>query len=379
MSIEKVIIIIPTYNESATIAETVSQVFNTTLAIQTKEIHVLVFDSNSTDDTQAQVRNLQSAYPKLHLLSEPQKTGLGSAYMQAMRYAMDELSADIVMEFDADLSHQPKYIAPMLANLDKHDVVVGSRYIPGGSIPNDWGWHRKLLSSLGNFVARTVLTRKYKDFTSGFRATRTQALKKALPKVFLSNNYAYKIHLMWSLYKNKAKISEYPIEFIDRTQGKSKLPRNSIVDSLRVLFLLRFAEGKSYFKMCLVGLSGVAIQYLVYNLLRIELSPFNSAQCAVVAAMMNNFTFNNLFTFKDRRLGSRSQLLKPFALFISYSGLMIVFQSYWLEFGIRIFGTGYLKENVIIGTSIVLASFLNYFIFSRFLWRDKKISHLSAA
>ena len=373
MSIEKVVIIIPTYNEALVIEETLLTLFQATAGILDKEIHVLIFDSASKDNTQDIVVGLQANNNCLHLKTEPQKTGLGAAYLQAMRHAMTVLSADIIIEFDADLSHQPKYIAPILEKMHTHDVVVGSRYVRGGRIPKEWGWHRKLLSVFGNYIARSILTFKYKDFTSGFRATRRLALEKSLPETFLSNQYAYKLQLLWLLHKSKARICEHPIEFIDRQKGLSKLPANSIIDSLRVLFILRFYELKSYFKMCLVGLSGVAIQGLVYNILRVFMSPIIAAQFAVMAAIANNFVLNNRFTFKRIPSTYRYQRAKSFGLFVGYSALMVVFQSYWLHLGIKYFGTGFLKENLTIFVGMIIGSFINYVTYSRLIWREKKL------
>lgn len=237
---QKVVIIIPTYNEKEVIAETLSELSKVHEACINFSLQVLIFDSASTDGTQQIVSELQKQYSWLCMQTEASKSGLGSAYVQAMRYALHDMHADIVIEFDADLSHQPKYLMPMLEAIKTNDVVIGSRYIKGGSIPKDWGLHRKLISILGNQVARVILTRKYKDFTSGFRLTRSQHLQKALTHKFISNNYAYKLQLLWILHKNKAKIIEFPIDFIDRAKGKSKLPANSIVDSLHVILLLRW-------------------------------------------------------------------------------------------------------------------------------------------
>jgi dolichol-phosphate mannosyltransferase len=130
----------------------------------------------------------------------------------------------------------------MIEAIGEHDVVLGSRYVPGGSIPKDWGMQRKLISILGNQVAKLILTRKYKDFTSGFRMTRREHLQKAIENGFLSNHYAYKLHLLWALHVNGARVYEHPISFVDRVKGKSKLPANSIVDSLRVLLKLRLSK-----------------------------------------------------------------------------------------------------------------------------------------
>lgn len=370
MIIEKVVIIIPTYNEAAVIQETLDAVFNVTRDNLTANIHVLVFDSASTDNTQRIVMDMATRNNKLHLQTELKKTGLGSAYLQAMHYAIKEMGADIVFEFDADLSHKPEYIAPMLEKIKTGDVVVGSRYIAGGSIPENWGWHRKVLSVLGNWVARAVLTPAYKDFTSGFRVTRCHILQQVLPEKFLSNHYAYKLQLLWLLHKNKAKIYEYPIKFIDREKGTSKLPANSVIDSLRVVFTLRYYELKRYLKMCVVGFSGMAVQFLVYNLCREYLSPFSATQFAVSAAILNNFILNSQFTFKHRSHASHIQKVKALGVFLSYSVAIIYLQSYWLDVGLKLLGGGHLKENAIMFTGMILGSFLNYFIYSRIVWRE---------
>ena len=368
MNIKKVVIIIPTYNEALVIEKTIHEVYKA-LSVVDLNVHILIFDSCSTDNTQEVVLGLKATYPNVHLQTEPKKTGLGSAYLQAMNFALTELNADIVFEFDADLSHQPQYLLPMIEQMRTHDVVVGSRYVKGGSIPQNWGWNRKLLSIVGNYVARVMLTPKYKDFTSGFRATHYLVLNKVLPKQFISNNYAYKLELLWSLHKSKAKIIEHPIEFIDREQGQSKLPANSILDSLRVLTTLRYRELKSYLSMCTVGLVGLILQCIIYNFLRLKFSPLFAAQIAVSAAIINNFILNSQFTFKNRLISNQ---VKSAAVFIGYSFLMIGFQSSWVQIGVHYFGMGYLKENIIVASGVAIGSLLNYIFYSRIIWPEKK-------
>lgn len=370
---EKVVIIIPTYNEASVIQTTIEQVFASVERTARYEIHILIFDSDSTDNTQQIVAALQNNYSNLHLCNEPTKSGLGSAYLQAMNYALTSLDADIIFEFDADLSHQPKYILPMLDMLQTCDCVLGSRYVKDGSIPKDWELHRKLFSILGNYVARAILTPKYKDFTSGFRATRRQQLLKILPRSFLTNHYAYKIQLLWLLHKNKAKIREYPIDFIDRNEGYSKLPKNSIVDSLRVVFTLRYHEIKRYLKMCLVGSLGIAVQFITYNILReyFQFSPFQASQIAVCAAIINNFILNNKITFGDKNKTAWSLKLRRLLLFTLYSVFIINLQSFWLRFGVLCFGGGPLRENIIMGAGIGFMSVLNYYAYSRHIWAEQ--------
>lgn len=244
MKPEIAVIIIPTYNESEVIQETIHAISAIRAQVQKKRLVVLIFDSASKDDTVALVQQLQAQYDWLYLQQEPCKTGLGSAYYQAMHFAHSQLNADIVIEFDADLSHQPKYLLPMLDYIDQNDVVMGSRYVVGGKLPGDWAVYRKVISKLGNWFARLVLTRKYKDFTSGFRATRKTCLERAIQKPFLSQHFGYKLDFLWRLHQMQATIHEFPIEFVDREKGQSKLPRNSIMESLKVILNLRFHSMK---------------------------------------------------------------------------------------------------------------------------------------
>lgn len=242
-----IIIIIPTYNEEDSIAKTLPELEAVLAQIQEHQTQVLIFDSQSQDQTLARVRELQQQYPNIILQIEAQKSGLGGAYVQAMQYAMGVLHADLVFEFDADGSHQPQYIPKMIDMIMQGaDVVVGSRYVPGGKVDVNWPWYRLWISKLGNFVARFFLTWRYKDFTSGFRATKTIFLAPALAQGLLSKNYAYKLHLLWALHQQGAKIVELPITFVDREQGYSKFPKNNIQESLQVVILLRLREIKRY-------------------------------------------------------------------------------------------------------------------------------------
>lgn len=244
---KQVVIIIPTFNEQDSIEKTILDLENVILQINSHTISILVFDSSSTDNTQKIVKQLQNEFENIFLMTEPKKSGLGSAYVKAMTYVMNEINPDIIFQFDADGSHQPKYIPAMLELLNKEaDVVVGSRYVSGGSIPSNWAFHRKLLSRAGNLIIRLFLTKKYSDYTTGFRGLYVKTLRQISLNA-LSNNYTFLLNQIWSLHKAGAKIKEYPIEFIDREKGYSKLPLNNITDSLKLVICLRFLEIKRYF------------------------------------------------------------------------------------------------------------------------------------
>lgn len=373
---EKVIIIIPTYNEAKTIGQTITELEKTftTIDVAKYEMHILIFDSNSPDRTAKIVKQLQSQYQNLHLATEKQKSGLGSAYIKAITYAIDELDADIIFEFDADGSHQPKYLTLMMNEFTKGaDVVVGSRYIKGGRIPKNWSLDRKILSYGGNLIARLFLTRKYKDFTSGFRGTRTSFLKKIPYQKLFSKNYAYKLHLFWMLHKAKARIVEYPIEFIDRKIGYSKFPKNNVYESLKVVILLRFFELKRYIQVCFVGLGGMIVQLILYNLLRLIHTPVILANLlGIEAAIVTTFMLNNIFTFKDYKMTRQhgaKYITKKFIQFNLCSVGSILIQTGLLALVIAILGTGFWKENITVFIGIIIGSIINYFIYSRWIWK----------
>ncbi|MDF1795331.1 MAG: glycosyltransferase family 2 protein [Coxiellaceae bacterium] len=369
----KVVIIIPTYNEADCIESTLlglQQVFS---HIPQHDMHILIFDSSSTDNTQPIIKRLQQQCPNIHLATEPVKSGLGSAYIKAMHHAIENMQADVVFEFDADGSHQPKYLPGMIKALDEGaDVVVGSRYVPGGQTDVGWPWYRKLISQLGNIVARTLLTRKYKDMTSGFRGTKVEYLKKVNIDKLLSKNYAYKIHLFWALHKVGAKIVEFPIEFIDRQQGYSKFPKNNATESLKVVFLLRLYEMRRYFAMGLIGILGMVVQLIAFNLLRHVWQPEYANIVGIELAIISNFILNNRISFHDRRLRRHHPLRSWFKKLLQFNLLSLgamAIQTLVLTIGLDVFGYGVWEENLFVFVGIVLGSVYNYVVYSKFVWK----------
>ncbi len=238
-----VVIIVPTYNEEGHIVNTLQLLEHEMAQINNHVFDILVFDSCSTDKTIPYVQSLQTKFNNIHLVVEAKKSGLGGAYIQAMHYVMQTFNADVIFEFDADGSHQPKYIPVMMNAIEKGaDVVVGSRYVPGGKIEANWAWNRRLISRVGNWVARLFLTRKFRDITSGLRASKVSLLKTIPLEKLLSKNYAYKIHLFWELHQRTDAIVEVPITFLDRTYGVSKFPKNNMWESLKVVVMLRLRK-----------------------------------------------------------------------------------------------------------------------------------------
>ena len=160
-------------------------------------MHVLVVDDHSPDGTADAVRELMATYPNLHLITG-EKEGLGAAYIRGMTYALQELRAEAVMEMDADFSHKPADVPRLLAALDEGaDFVIGSRYVPGGSIPENWGRLRQAISRWGNIFARYLAgLYRVKDCTAGFRAIRGSLLKRIDFSSLKVQGYAFQIALL---------------------------------------------------------------------------------------------------------------------------------------------------------------------------------------
>lgn len=372
----KTVIIIPTYNEKENIEKIINNLQATFKHVDEQyQMHILVVDDSSPDGTAKIVKKLMKGNDKLHLFNNPQKKGLGAAYIKGMNYAIDKLKAGLIFEFDADGSHQPKYIAPMLAEIGKGaDVVVGSRYVPGGSMPEDWGLDRKIISFLGNLIARGVLlTFQYKDMTSGYRLSKTSFLKKVGLNNLLSMQYAYKIHLYYALHKAGAKIVEFPIDFIDRTKGKSKFPKNNIIDSLRVVFTLRWRQSQRFIKVGIVGGIGAVIQFSIFNFLRLTLAPEYANAIAVEIAVISNFIINNLWTFKDRRIAFKKagKLILKFLQFNLVSLGSILIQFVVMKIGVGILGRSFWLENMLVAIGILIGLIWNYTMYTRLIWKKK--------
>ncbi|MCS6809031.1 MAG: polyprenol monophosphomannose synthase [Bacteroidota bacterium] len=228
----KVLIIIPTYNESnniCAITEAICAVDPT--------LDILVVDDNSPDGTANLVRAIQQANPRLHLLERAGKLGLGTAYCEGFIWAM-ERGYDIVFEMDADFSHDPKEIPNFLQAIEYADVVIGSRYSRGVNVVN-WPMQRLLLSWCANLYTRWITRMPIYDATSGFKCFRTEVLRGVNLRDIRSNGYAFQIEMNFKLWHRGARILEIPIVFVDRRSGVSKMSKHIIWEAAWLVWKLR--------------------------------------------------------------------------------------------------------------------------------------------
>jgi apolipoprotein N-acyltransferase len=221
----RVLVVLPTYNERETIAAVLAGV----LAVG-PNVHALVVDDNSPDGTGEVVAAMAEQDPRVRMVRRSGKLGLASAYILGFRTAVDE-GYDVVVEMDADLSHRPQDLPALLSGSVDRDLVIGSRYVPGGQVTN-WSKLRVALSKAGNAYARVVLGLPITDATSGFRAYRREALSTLLEGGIRSDGYAFQIELAYRAWRAGLDIGEVPITFREREHGRSKLSRRIVAEAL---------------------------------------------------------------------------------------------------------------------------------------------------
>jgi dolichol-phosphate mannosyltransferase len=232
----KIIQLIPTYNEAENLPVLVSALFS----LGIPNFNILVLDDNSPDGTGEVAKRLSAEYEgRISVLHRQVKEGLGKAYVQGIRYALDQ-SADVIGMMDADLSHPPERLPAMLEALQSADLVIGSRYVPGGGLDEEWPFWRKALSGFGNFYARTILSLPVKDATGGFRLWRRSALEAIPFEESRSNGYIFQVEMAYLAKLAGLTFAEVPIYFAERTYGESKMSlRIQIEAALRVWQLRR--------------------------------------------------------------------------------------------------------------------------------------------
>ncbi|MFN0206321.1 MAG: polyprenol monophosphomannose synthase [Planctomycetota bacterium] len=227
------LIICSTYNECENIAPLAKEILS-----NAPEANVLVVDDNSPDGTGQIVRDLIKTEPRVHLLARPGKLGLGTAILDGMQWGLDR-GYDPICTMDADFSHHPRYLPAILAGSQKYDVMIGSRYIPGGGTKN-WGISRQILSRTSNLVSRILLGFPTKDCTGCYRAYRADLLKKIDRKSIKSSGYSFVEEVLELCYRAKASMGETPIIFEDRRAGSSKISRKEVYKAVLTLFRLRW-------------------------------------------------------------------------------------------------------------------------------------------
>jgi len=233
MNENRTLVVVPTYNERNNIVLLLDEVLE-----QSPSIDVLVVDDSSPDGTGELVRKNDNYNRRIFLITQPSKQGLGKAYQCGYQYAIDRCYP-YVIGMDADFSHDPADINKFIRAVQSADYIVGSRWIPRGGLI-DWPWHRLLLSRVANFYIYILHGTGIHDATSGFQCFRREVLDKIRLEEMHSSGYSFQLEAKYRAYLAGFRLMEVPIIFKDRTHGVSKIPRETVFETLWVALLLRF-------------------------------------------------------------------------------------------------------------------------------------------
>lgn len=373
-----VVIVMPAWNEAENIKRMIEELVKREFPTIDADMQLLIVDNHSTDGTTEIVENAAKTYKHVHII-EQDKSGLGWAYVRGMQYAMDILKADAVMEMDADFQHPPRFVKPMVdAYLKGAEYVIGSRYIKGGSVPKEWAASRKAVSFFGNlFIRMMLLNFKIHDLTTGFRLTKVKGVleKIELEKLRDLDRFAYKVDLVYQSMKNSGKTVEVPLEFEARTKDKSKFNWKEMVSTFKLAIILGIKDKARFLKFATVGFTGFVVNYLGLELLkRYGLTTFLATLFATEMAIISNFIFNNIWTFKDKIITSFKDLIVQFFKFNFSSLFAVIVQPFIVSGATKLFGDTSLVHLVALVFALVFVIVpYNYVVYNLFIWRTWKL------
>jgi dolichol-phosphate mannosyltransferase len=225
-------VVIPTFNERENLPPLVAQL------MELPRVRVLVVDDGSPDGTGDAAERLAGQFPgRIDVIHRPGPGGLGSAYIEGMQRAL-AFDTDLIAQMDADLSHDVRYLPAMMAATAGADLVIGSRYVPGGGVSN-WSLDRRLLSRFANFYVRVVTGLPVRDATAGYRCWRRETLLALPLRTLKSNGYSFQVEMAWETARRGLRVTEVPIVFVERAQGRSKMNRSVILESVVMPWRLR--------------------------------------------------------------------------------------------------------------------------------------------
>ena len=224
MTSRSALVVVPTFNERANLPVLVNTL------MQQPAVKVIVVDDHSPDGTGELADALARTYlGRIEVMHRRERPGLGRSYIDGLEKAIRE-PVDVVCQMDADLSHDPEHLPDLIAATDRADVVIGSRYVPGGQVVN-WPLRRQVLSRFANAYIRTVTRLAAHDCTSGYRCWRREALARLPLDRFISDGYSFLVEMLYAASRRGCRIAEVPITFVERGQGESKLSRAVLLES----------------------------------------------------------------------------------------------------------------------------------------------------
>lgn len=363
----KAVVILPTFNERENIIPMLELLTNVTGKIPGYSFSIVVADDSSPDGTPQEVSKYKKTHKNVYLTSGP-KLGLGKALLRGMRFALETLRADVIAQLDADLSHDPRALPAFFKKYEQgHDFVVGSRYIRGGSIPQNWAPHRKIYSVIGNSIVRFGLGfTKVHDWTGGYRLY--------LPKYVIMNEneleqysgYVFQIAFLHKSILGGADVGEVPIHFTDRRFGYSKIAPMEYIKNIFVYIGQQRLKGP-FGKFLVVGTVGFIINTVILELfVWLGFHPTIGSAIGAEASIISNFLLNNSWTFRSRKISGNSLIGKFFQFNMTSLGAILI-QVGTIAAGGYFFGVSTYRIFYILGTILGIA--WNYTMYSKVIWK----------
>lgn len=320
----RVVVIVPTYNEK----DNLPKLLDALLGLRVDGLEVLVVDDNSPDGTGAIADSYAKKHPAVHVLHRTEKAGLGAAYAAGFRWALKE-HYDYVVSMDADFSHNPEDVPRLLAEKETAAIVVGSRYIPGGSIVG-WDWRRYANSYGANIATKLLLGLPVRDATAGFKVYTADFLRSIDLDALIASGYAFQVEMLSLAHQQGLPIAEIPITFVDRRVGESKISGELSRSAKVVLKLATKREGlRQFIKFALVGLMNVGVDWSIFFLLDhfTPLPKVGSKFLSFVFGATNSYIFNRRWTFRSTDPEIGRQFVKFFL--VASIGSLLNTGIYW--------------------------------------------------
>lgn len=373
----KVVVTIPTYNERENITVLLDGLREAFKPVTNHTISYLVVDDNSPDGTANVVASYQKTHKNVFIITG-KKEGLGRALLRGMAEAFGKMGADVVLQMDADLSHDPKIAPKLLAEIDNGaNFAIGSRYIKGGGIPENWGVIRKIYSVVGNTIVRFGLWHpRVHDWTGGYRAYTRKFYEEIHSEMEPYSGYVFQIAFLHKAIHHGAIVREVPFHFTDRRYGHSKIaPAEYIFNIYKYIVVAQFQElmSGSFGKFLVVGGLGFvfnAVLLVIFHNWFHWVAVWANLLGAAVA-IFSNFNLNNIWTFKHHKIsGARQYLTKLLHFYVTSAFGVIVIQTGTIWLGERLFGDKNYFLFFLGGTALLLI--WNYFIYSKVIWKSAK-------
>lgn len=384
----KVVNIIATYNEKENIGDMLEALAKVAKDNPKYEFATLVADDNSPDGTGEIVKEYIKIHKNVELITGP-KRGLGYALLRSYKYSIDKMGADVIIPNDADFSFDPKHIPELLEKIDEgFDVVVASRHVGGGGTKG-WSLFRRLNHWFSNIFFATYVAgiKEVKDHNGNYKAIRIKGVLDQVPlgeliEKIRVKGFAIQTYILYELSKHTSKFVEIPVVFKFRIKGETKIGKKylksylrDMIEYMRLCVFMRLERSQKFFKFAVVGFIGYLVNastlFIFANLM--HLPEAVSWGLSTELAIISNFTWNNLWTFKKEQISGVSAVAKKFLQFNGTSLGALLIQTVVGTIGTMFFGTG---SRQILLPFIILFLVLpyNYFMYTVVIWKTKKLS-----